>query len=365
MIRSSVQVRLSASSLKSDLEVLPRGRFLRCVLCYVLCHVLCVVGGVLLMSTSQLWAERPPLLVALDPGHGGLNMGATDPLRPRRAEKYYTLIIAKKIRAHLKRAGVKVWMTRLKDEPLTLQQRMRAASARGVDLYVSVHINDSSVVGPRGHGTFFLAREPFDESRLRLRDFNRQTKGRVIKRNVVAEGVSREELHRLSPVLLDLIHEGAHHEAVHLAHLVNQALEQFSPFGTRGVKQADFGVIKGTAMPAIVCEVGFINHPKEGPFVTSPEGMEQLARGVALGVVRYLSLRHQHPLKVPPALTPPTTEERDRWLNVQLAPSKPSKGTRRGKKIKKSKKSQKIKKSKKSQKSKKSKKSKKSQKSRR
>ena|GEM_PF-760005 len=323
MIRSSVQVRLSAShpvSLASISRARGSCRY-KGLGRSALSSLSALVALLCLMTQGE---ARPPFRVAIDPGHGGRNIGSIDPWHEGKTEKDHTLIIAKKVRRYLQASGVKVWMTRDQDKPLTLQERMRAASAKGVDLYVSVHINDSSVVGPRGHGTFFLARAPFKESRLRLREFNDQTRGRVLKNNIEPSDdadLSRADLKRLSPLLLDLIHEGAHQESLHLAHVVHNTLDLFTPFGSRGVKQADFGVIKGTSMPAIVCEVGFINHKREGPFVTSPQGREQIARGIALGVLRYLGLRYQVTLTPPSELTPPSTEERDKWLRADLRPS--------------------------------------------
>ena len=110
-------------------------------------------------------------------------------------------------------------------------------------------------------------------------------------------------------ILMDLIHQRAQHESVHLAHIVNQALGEFSPHGTRGVKQADFGIIKGISTPAIVCEVGFINHPIEGPYVTSDVGIRELSKAIALGILRYLTLRRNAQLKIPKNLAPNPAEK--------------------------------------------------------
>jgi N-acetylmuramoyl-L-alanine amidase len=238
--------------------------------------------------------------VALDPGHGGLNYGAANPREEGRNEKEYTLKIAKKVRRYLKSSGVGVWMSRTRDIPVSLRERIRAAGVAGADLFISVHINDADMVGPRGHGTFFLAREVFEESRLRLHQFDKERRGKIFKRSVKAR-VKAPEIRR---VLLDLIHQRAQHESAHLAHIVNQTLSEFSPHGTRGVKQADFGVIKGLSTPAIVCEVGFINHPIEGPYVTSEYGMTELSKAIALGILRYLTLRRDAELKIPASLAP-------------------------------------------------------------
>ena len=252
------------------------------------------------LSYSKCSAQAQQWYVALDPGHGGKNFGAIDPRVEGKYEKHYTLQIARKVAGYLKLAGVTTWQSRSKDEPHSLRSRISRASAAGVDLFVSIHINDAYVIGPRGHGTFFLAREAFEESRLRVREFNREFEGKLLK-NSVKEPIEQPQVQE---VLLDLIHQRSQHEAMHLAHIVNQALEQYSPHGTRGVKQGNYGIIKGITTPAIVCEVGFLNHPKEGPFITSKDGMEALSKGIALGILRYLTLRRRAALNIPESILP-------------------------------------------------------------
>ena len=43
----------------------------------------------------------------------------------------------------------------------------------------------------------------------------------------------------------------------------------------------------GAAMPAVVAEIGFINHPKEGKFITSERGMNTIAHGIAEGILEF------------------------------------------------------------------------------
>ena len=275
MIRSSVQVRLSA--------------------------LLIALTSLISSLCAQAAYAKESWFVALDPGHGGKNYGAIDPRDEGRYEKHYTLQIANQVSSHLKKAKLKVWLSRHKDEPHSLKSRISRASAAGVDLFVSIHINDAYVIGPRGHGTFFLSRDAYEESRLRVREFNDQYNDKLFK-NSVAKRVKSEQA---KEVLLDLIHQRAQHESMHLAHIMNQALTLFSPHGTRGVKQGNYGIIKGITTPAIVCEVGFLNHPKEGPFITSKEGMASLSKGIALGILRYLTLRRGAELEIPESVLPP------------------------------------------------------------
>ena len=295
MIRSSVQVRLSAPKRSPQAANSCGLTPLR-----VLVILTISLGFIISQKPVRSYGSPPTIWsVGLDPGHGGKNYGAVDTRKTGRYEKHYTIQIARRVAKHLKEAGVKIWMSRDKDRPLSLQKRISSASAAGVDLFVSIHINDALMVGPRGHGTFFLTRGAFEESRLRVREFNEQYRGALLKRSVK----ERLESSQVKEVLLDLIHQRAQHEAVHLAHIVNQALSEVSPFGTRGVKQGNYGVIKGITTPAIVCEVGFMNHPKEGPFVTSESGMDALAAGIARGILRYLILRRSAELTIPTSLS--------------------------------------------------------------
>lgn len=88
-------------------------------------------------------------------------------------------------------------------------------------------------------------------------------------------------------ILRDLNQNRAHQDAEKLAAQIQKNLAKQSPFKNRGVKQAPFAVLKGASMPAVVVEVGFINHRKEGRFITSLDGRRRLARGIADGLLDF------------------------------------------------------------------------------
>ncbi|MES1157709.1 MAG: N-acetylmuramoyl-L-alanine amidase, partial [Haliangium ochraceum] len=58
----------------------------------------------------------------------------------------------------------------------------------------------------------------------------------------------------------------------------------------RGIKQsgAALDVLRGTATAAALVEVGFIDHPEEGPLLASAEGREPIARALASAVRAYI-----------------------------------------------------------------------------
>ena len=242
-----------------------------------------------LESARALASPRRPLVV-LDPGHGGLNSGATDPFNGGRPEKAYTILYARALQRRLLESGttLQVRLTRERDLALSLEARLQTANRRGADLFVSLHLNASEPAGAVGHGTFFLTTEVWRRSERQLYRFASAQRG--VLQNVTS-AVPRDRESR--EILLDLLHQRAVESARSLAIAVNEGMERVSPFGTRGVKQANFGVLRGAAIPAIVCEVGFINHPREGPFITSDSGRERLVEGIKEGILRYLAERPQ------------------------------------------------------------------------
>ena len=69
---------------------------------------------------------------------------------------------------------------------------------------------------------------------------------------------------------------------------IQRHIDRHSPFTGRGVRQAPFYVLMGVSMPAVVAEIGFINHPQEGRFITSKLGMNAIAlAGIANGILDF------------------------------------------------------------------------------
>lgn len=104
--------------------------------------------------------KRHPLKgikVMVDPGHGGYENGTTGCLGHR--EKDINLAIAQKLKNHLQKAGAIVIMSRVKDVPLGLSERVLSAQENNVDIFISVHNNalpDSAAYSKRiGASTYY------------------------------------------------------------------------------------------------------------------------------------------------------------------------------------------------------------------
>jgi N-acetylmuramoyl-L-alanine amidase len=104
--------------------------------------------------------RQPPVLnlkklvIAVDAGHGGTNIGATG-ITTNIQEKDYTLLIAKELEKVLRQKKAKVIMTRVNDTTLGMPERIRFLKQQNPDLLISVHLNSSSSDTVRGVSTYY------------------------------------------------------------------------------------------------------------------------------------------------------------------------------------------------------------------
>ena len=212
--------------------------------------------------------NRP--LVVIDPGHGGANLGAPSVVRGV-YEKSVTLELARQVERYLTDHGVVVVLTRDRDEYLLLRQRVRKANQLGADLFVSLHCNATEKHTRRGYETFILTPEALDVDARAIR-------GR--------EGAPRPGVDSEVSLLLDEVERGASFpEAADFASAIQEHLRKArGPSGDRGVRQASMHVLLGATMPAVLVEVGFIDHPEEGVELLDREVQEEIAEAIAAAI---------------------------------------------------------------------------------
>jgi N-acetylmuramoyl-L-alanine amidase len=60
------------------------------------------------------------------------------------------------------------------------------------------------------------------------------------------------------------------------------------PMNSRGVKQANFYVIRRTSMPATLVETGFVTGAEDAPRLADPSFRRRMAAAIAQGILTYL-----------------------------------------------------------------------------
>ena len=224
-----------------------------------------LVVAMTIPATASPPAGRP--LVVLDPGHGGSNPGAQGAV-PALHEKQLTLALAKQVAARLREHGIAVQLTRDDDRTLTLRQRVARADALAADLFVSIHANASPTRTQRGYETYVLTTKGVDID------------GRALRADVPTP---RPDVAPDIALVLDDVERGASQwEAAELGARMQRALrERRGAEGDRGVRQDAPHVLLGATMPAVLVEVGFIDHPVEGRELADPAIQGQLASAMA------------------------------------------------------------------------------------
>jgi len=206
-------------------------------------------------------------LVVLDPGHGGSNTGAPS-VREGVFEKHLTLAIARQVRDRLTARGIEVVLTRDRDVYLTLRQRVRRANQLGADLFMSIHANATEAHSLRGNETFVLTPKALDVD------------GRALR---VDDGASRLGLDRDLAAMLDDIERGVVHPiAADWAAGIQEELRKVrGEANDRGVRQDSMHVLLGATMPAVLVEIGFIDHEVEGEEMLDEEVRKSISVALA------------------------------------------------------------------------------------
>ncbi len=229
------------------------------------------------LSEDKARARR--LVVVLDPGHGGKQMGAIG--TRGLVEKDLALDVARLARETLLRVpGIDVVMTRLDDEDIPLWDRVDMANEIGANVFISVHANAFPKAGLGGVETFFHSLEASGEEAKRVADYE----------NEPAAGQASGARDTLGFILQDIQSAERLRDSSRLAYLVQAELARALPFENRGVMQADFVVLRGTQMASVLIELGFLTHPGDEKVLKTAEARKDAAEAIKRGVLAYRQL---------------------------------------------------------------------------
>ncbi|HZF72037.1 MAG TPA: N-acetylmuramoyl-L-alanine amidase [Gemmatimonadaceae bacterium] len=227
-------------------------------------------------------------LVVVDAGHGGPDNGMTGPIGTPVwfVEKDVTLSVAKKLAAALQARGIDVLMTRTTDTLVALSDRGRIANANHGDVFISIHCNApgyNTAAGARERGfeTYFLAEAKTEDER-RVQDMENES----VK---FETGANAPKGDPLSFIITDMAQNEHLRESSDLAETIQTGLIDVHPGPNRGVQQANFAVLRGSYMPAVLIEVGFGSNQSEATYLSDQANQRALARNIAGSVIAYLA----------------------------------------------------------------------------
>lgn len=176
-------------------------------------------------------------IIVIDPGHGGKDPGAVS---GQAVEKSIALKVANLVKQKLEADGAKVLLTRTGDTYPSLDERPKFTTDHYGELFVSIHANAASNTSAKGTETYYSVTSNDNEKE----DF------------VLASNINNQ--------------------------IVNNA-----NMNNRGVKRADYKVIKGLTIPAVLVELGFITNADDRNKLVSDQYVEIFAQSIYNGIVEY------------------------------------------------------------------------------
>ena len=227
-------------------------------------------------------------VIAVDPGHGGVDVGMTGPIGRAHflREKDVTLGIARHLVRELEAQGFDAVLTRQGDTLIALGDRGRIAASDNADIFVSIHVNAANgrwrnAGGARGFETYYLAEARTEDARRVARMENASVRFETTAHT--------EHGDPMAFILRDLAQNEHLRESSRLAEIVHESLGRVHPSESRGVKQAGFMVLATSYMPAILVETGFGSNGAEARYLTSDAGQRRLSHAIADGIERYMA----------------------------------------------------------------------------
>lgn len=182
------------------------------------------------LMAGQVRAGDSFSTVVIDPGHGGFDRGGIPGQKV--PEKMVALDTALRLQKLLQRAGLRTVMTRSTDIFIPLSVRSAIANAQSDAIFVSIHYNASPRNGAHG-----------------IETYSENNRGAVL-----AARIQRQLINRVSTE-------------------------------NRGIRSAEYYVLRKCRLPAVLVECGFLTNPVEAQLALTPAYREQVAEQIAAGII--------------------------------------------------------------------------------
>lgn len=225
--------------------------------------------------------------VALDPGHGGEDPGATGPKGTH--EKDVVLAVAHRVRKLLaKEENLRVIMTRDDDYYVPLVKRVNKARGVRADLFVSIHAD--AFVKPDASGSSVFVLSSHGATSVGAKWLARNENKADLIGGVNIRTTSMPET---ASLLMDLYTTAQIRDSKVLAGRMLNELGQIGKLHRGQVEQANFAVLRSPDVPSVLVETAFISNPDEERRLRDPAYQDRLARAIARGILDYR--RHNPP----------------------------------------------------------------------
>ena len=225
---------------------------------------------------------KEDFVVVLDAGHGGKDTGNRG---NGYYEKHIALNITKMIGAKLqKQKGIKVIFTRKDDRFIELKNRAKIANLADADLFISIHCDAFTSPKAYGAGTFVLG---LHRTKDNFRVAQKENSVIFLEEDYETTYDGFDPNNPESVISLLLMQETYQGQSIEAANTIQKSFVSNLNRKDRTVKQAGFLVLRETYMPSVLVEVGFLTNKKEGQYLNSKKGQQEMATTITKAILNY------------------------------------------------------------------------------
>lgn len=230
------------------------------------------------------------IIVALDPGHGGEDPGATGPSGTR--EKDVVLKIAHRLRDRINNTVIKTkqgnlpmraYLTRDADYFVPLQQRVEKARRVQADLFISLHADAFQTPQAKGASVFALSDGAASSAAAKWMAKQENRADLIGGLNIKSQDAAVQR------ALLDMSTTAQIKDSLKLGSAMLGQIKHIGKLHKGRVEQAGFAVLKAPDIPSVLVETAFISNPEEEQRLVSAHYQNDLADALMKGIERYFS----------------------------------------------------------------------------
>ncbi|MBU2357481.1 MAG: N-acetylmuramoyl-L-alanine amidase, partial [Alphaproteobacteria bacterium] len=227
------------------------------------------------LPDAALTAAAPrtgPLVVAIDPGHGGIDPGA---LRGRVHEADLMLQLGIELADAINRGGeMRAVLTRDSDTFVSLEGRMTIARAAGAGVMLSLHADALDDDVTRGASAYTLSPEGEDRSAQRMAE--RHERGDLL---AGLDLTGQDD--RVATVLMDMARADTAPQSDRLADALIAGLRASgATVNNRPRREERLAVLNAADFPSVLLEAGFLSNAADRAALSTTAGRAPLVAGI-------------------------------------------------------------------------------------
>ena len=242
----------------------------------------CFVLIILTAFSVSGFAQSTKFKVVLDAGHGGKDIGAS---YHGFAEKKIALSVTLKVGKILeKNSGIDVIFTRDSDVFVELNERANIANKNNASIFVSIHCNANENTSAEGYETYVMG---MHRNASNLEVAKKENDVVTLEKDYKVKYNGYDPKSPESAIGISLLQEEYLSNSISLASRIQDGMVTNFGRKDRRVKQAGFLVLRQISMPRVLIEIGFVSNKREGGYLNSDEGQDEIATGIANAITSY------------------------------------------------------------------------------